>query len=94
MIQTTQLLRDGQITIPASMLSKLGIDNNTIMQLTVQGGILQLRPIKDTKTQGSLWLKDLYKRFASVRDEGQTMDEKEINETINRTIKAVRKAHA
>lgn len=90
-------LRSGQITIPAEFREKLGIDTDTILQMSLVQGELRIKPIQATKTvAGSAWLKELYEYFAPVREEAKKKgySEKEINGHIDQALKAVRKKHA
>lgn len=91
-------LRGGQITIPAEFREKLGIDTDTLLQISLMEGELRMKPVKivDVKNiKGSHWLKELYDYFAPVRQEiaegGYTG--KEVNDAIDVAVKAVRKKH-
>lgn len=97
MTKIVRPLRSGQITIPAEFREKLGINTNTILQVSLVQGELRIRPIQTVKTvAGSPWLKELYDYFAPVRQEAEEKGytEKEINRTIDAAVKAVRKKHA
>lgn len=88
-------LRSGQITIPIKFREKLGIDTDTILQMSLVEGELRIRPIQTVKTvRGSPWLKELYDYFAPARKEAAKYTEKEINADIDRAVREVRQKHA
>lgn len=94
MIQLVKPLRSGQITIPASLRRKLGFDNNTYLQIRIVEGELRIKPVKIAEKAGeSAWFKSLYDQFSEVRKEAQSSTEKEIDQTIDEAVKAVRKSH-
>jgi AbrB family looped-hinge helix DNA binding protein len=67
--RTVHVLRGGQITIPIEFRRELGIDDASLMQVTLtEHGELTLRPV-ETKRKGSEWFRDLYEAFAPVRQE-------------------------
>lgn len=89
-------LRSGQITIPADFRQKLGIDRNTLLQITLMRDSLTVKPIHSTKTvAGSPWLKELYEYFAPVRNEAKKKgySAKETNKVIDAAVKVVRSKH-
>ncbi len=97
MTQIIKTLRSGQITIPADFREKLGIDSDTLLQISLMQGELRIKPVRvSEKVQGSPWLKELYDYFAPVREEikKKGYSEKEINDTIDAAVKAVRAKHA
>jgi AbrB family looped-hinge helix DNA binding protein len=90
--RTVHVLRGGQITIPIEFRRELGIDDASLMQVTLtEGGELTLRPV-ETKPKGSEWFRDLYEAFAPVRqeaiDKGYT--DEEINDWIDEALREVR----
>lgn len=88
---TVQQLRDGRFTIPAEFLEQLGITENALLQLTLEGEELRVRPVRaDPDTAGSMWLGDLYDHFATVRKEGQHLNESEIDDLIDNAVRASR----
>src|SRR3712207_3180108 len=88
-------LRSGQITIPASFRERLGITGDSLLQISLVEGELRIKPMRATETAGgSPWLKELYERFAPVRQEAEGSSEEEINATIDIAVKAVRERHA
>lgn len=63
-------LRSGQITIPAEFRKRLGIQENTLLRLTLAGDEIHLKAVRAAETAaGSPWLRELYDRFAPVRRE-------------------------
>jgi AbrB family looped-hinge helix DNA binding protein len=85
-------LRGGQITIPAEFRERLGIDQDTLLQMTLDGGELRLRPVEVTrKASGSPWLKELYDLFEPIRREGGKFSSEEIDEAIDEAFAAVRR---
>ena len=52
MTKIVRPLRSGQITIPAEMRRRLGITEQTLMQLTLEGSELRIRPVKTVETAG------------------------------------------
>jgi len=88
-------LRGGQVTIPADFRRELGIDAETLLQVTLERGQLRITPVR-TSARGtrSAWLQELYEQFAPVRDEARTLSEAEVNDAIDAAVKAVRSKHA
>ncbi len=87
-------LRNGQITIPIAVRRELGIDEQTMLQLsvTVDREIL-IKPIKvEDRSKGSPWVRELYEYFAPVREEvaASGMTEQEINDLIDEALQDVR----
>ena len=88
-------LRHGQITIPAEFRKALGIEADSLLQLTLAEGELRIKPVQVTSTpQGSPWLKEAYEAFAEVRQHLDAYSEEEINAAIDEAVKAVRQSHA
>lgn len=92
-------LRGGQVTIPADYREKLGIDTDTLLQISLMQDELHIKPVKisdKTPVTGSPWLKELYDYFAPVRAEirRKGYSEQEINGVIDSAVKAVRAKHA
>ena len=88
-------LRSGQITIPVEFRKKLGIDEKSLLQLTLADGELRIRPVHVAESkESSDWLKQLYERFAPVRAEAENMSEEEIDMAIMQAVRAVREEHA
>lgn len=95
MAQIIKPLRSGQITIPASFRQRLGIDADSLLQITLENGELHIKPVRVNAHQGSPWLKDLYNYFAPVRQEAvkRGYSEKQINEWVDKAVTEVRKRH-
>ena len=96
MTKIVRPLRSGQITIPADFREKLGIDADTLLQISLMQGELRIKPVKvSQKLQGSPWLKELYDIFAPTREEikAKGLTEKEVNSAIDKAVKAVRQKH-
>lgn len=88
-------LRSGQITIPVDFREQLGIDTDTILQMSLVQGELRIKPIQTVKTvTGSAWLKELYDYFAPARKEAAKYTEEEINADIDRAVREVHQKHA
>lgn len=88
-------LRSGQITIPAEFRKQLGISEESILQVTLEGDELRIKPVPSRATAaGSPWLKELYDLFAPVREEGASYGEAEIDTAIDTAVAAVRKQRA
>ena len=84
--------KKGQITIPDEFRKELGIEENSLLRVSIQDGELRIRPMKLAEEQGSPWLRELYEHFAPVREEilrkGYT--EEEVNADIDAAIREVR----
>lgn len=88
-------LRGGQITIPAEFRRRLRITDDTLLQVTLEGHELRIKPLQvGDRASGSLWLKELYDLFAPVREEAKQYSEEEINDAIDEAIREVRAEHA
>ena len=86
-------LRDGKVAIPEGFRKELGIDDETMLRLTIVDGELRIAPVAvDDETKGSPWLRELYEYFAPVREEilRRGISEEEINADIDAAIAAVR----
>lgn len=97
MTKIVKSLRSGQLTIPADFREKLGIGEDTLLQISLMNGELRIKPVKFVEKKeavGSPWLKEAYDAFADVRKEMAKYSEEEINEAIDQAVKAVRKSHA
>ena len=95
MTKTIRFLRSGQITIPVDFREKLGIDSDTLLQISLMQGEIRLKPVRVSREvpQGSPWLKEAYDGFANVRKHMEKNTEQEINDAIDQAVKAVRKSH-
>lgn len=97
MTKIVKSLRSGQLTIPADFREKLGIGEDTLLQISLMNGELRVKPVQvsaKAQSKGSPWLKEAYDAFAGVRKEMAKYSEEEINEAIDQAVKAVRKSHA
>lgn len=95
MTRIVRQLRSGQITIPAEFRKRLGIEENSLLQLTLAKDELRIRPVSiKADMEGSSWLHHLYERFAPVREEAEKFSEEEVDTAIDRAVTAVRKKHA
>ena len=93
--RTVRQLRSGQITIPAEFRKRLGIEEESLLQMTLAEGELRIRPVEVTrKAAGSPWLKELYEQFAPAREEAAKYGEEEVNADIDQAIAEVRQSHA
>jgi len=93
MIKLVRPLRSGQITIPVEFRRELGIIDKSLLRLFIQEGEIHLKPVTVQESQkGSAWLRELYERFASVREEAQEYTDEQIDTAITKAVKAVRKA--
>jgi bifunctional DNA-binding transcriptional regulator/antitoxin component of YhaV-PrlF toxin-antitoxin module len=99
MTRIVRPLRGGQITIPVAFRRVLGIDEDTMLRLTLKDGELRLKPIRveddddaDDVNEGSPWLRELYEYFAPVREEilARGISEEEVNADIDAAIEEVR----
>ncbi|HEX5415277.1 MAG TPA: AbrB/MazE/SpoVT family DNA-binding domain-containing protein [Chloroflexota bacterium] len=88
-------LRSGQITIPADFRKELGIDEDSLLQMTLCQGELHIKPVRVAERgEGSLWLKELYDRFAPAREAAEQYTEDEINADIDQALADVRRKDA
>src|SRR5215216_3158783 len=86
-------LRGGQVTIPAAFRKELGIDEETMLRMTLVDGELRIKPVQVTEApNGSAWLRELYEYFAPVREEilRRGISEEEVNADIDAAIAEVR----
>ena len=87
-------LRNGQITIPIAMRRELGIDEQTMFQVSVtEDREIRLKPVSvEERPKGSPWLKELYEYFAPVREEvaASGMTEEEVNDLIEAALQDYR----
>ena len=95
MTRIVRPLRSGQITIPAEFRKRLGITEDSVLQMILEEGQLRIVPVRVTEdAAGSPWLKELYDVFTSVRAEAASMSEEEIDEAIREAVAASRKKDA
>ena len=82
-------LRRGQITIPAEFRRSLHIDEDSLLEITLLDGKIEITPVVTTSADQS-WLRELHTMFLSVREQALGLDEAEIDATIDETISEVR----
>ena len=93
MTRIVRQLRGGQVTIPADYRRRLGITDDSLLQMSAEAGELRIKPVRVTDQAGSDWVKELYDLFAPVREQASKRSEQEVNDTIDEAVQAVRKAH-
>ena len=86
-------LRRGQLTIPAEFRRRLGIGDDTLLQLTLHEDKIEVVPVVATPAVGKAWARELYAMFAPIREEAWTMNEAEIDALISEAIDEVRSQH-
>lgn len=80
----------GQLTIPAEFRRRLGIADDTLLQLTLQEGKIEITPVVATPAAEMAWARELYAMFAPVRQEAQELEEAEIDTLIDEAVDEVR----
>jgi AbrB family looped-hinge helix DNA binding protein len=83
-------LRRGQLTIPAEFRRRLGISDDTLLQLTLYEDKIEIVPVVTKPVAGMAWARELYEMFAPIRQEARTMDEAEIDTLIDEAVDEVR----
>ena len=83
-------LRRGQLTIPAEFRRRLGIGNDTLLELTLQEDKIEITPVVTKPAAQTAWVQDLYAMFDPVRQEAQDMEEADIDAVIDEAIDEVR----
>ena len=85
-------LRNGQVTIPAEFRRRLGIEDDSLLQVTLDKDELRIKPVQiRERAAGSPWLMELYEQFAPSRAEAARYSEAEINADIDQAIAQVRR---
>ena len=89
-------LRSGQITIPVEFRQALGIDQYILLQMTLDGDELRIRPVKVAGVEtGADWLYDLYLLFAPARQQAAAYTDEQVNADIDAVLADIReRAHA
>jgi AbrB family looped-hinge helix DNA binding protein len=87
-------LRRGQVTLPAEFRRRLGIGDDSLLQLTLREGRIEITPVVATPAAQSAWARELYTMFAPLRQEAQAMDEAEIDALIDAAVDEVRSSPA
>jgi bifunctional DNA-binding transcriptional regulator/antitoxin component of YhaV-PrlF toxin-antitoxin module len=84
--------RSGRLTIPAEFRRRLGIGQETVLQLTLDTGELRVRPVRANEA-GSPWFARLYELLGPVRHEAieRGYSEEEVNAWIDEAVRAVRR---
>ena len=83
------------MTIPTEFRKALRIEPDGFLQVTLEDGELRVRPLRVAEpAAGSPWLKELYELVSPVRAEAAQESEEEINQAIDRAVKAVRRRRA
>lgn len=82
--------RGGRITIPIQLREQLGIDEETVLELSVHGDELRVRPVREPGR--SNWLKELYDELAPIRDGMRDLTEDEVNALIDEAVAEVRRS--
>lgn len=90
-----RLLRSDEIAIPQEFREELGIDDATLLFMTVSDGELRIRPFhfnKNPSEKGSPGLRALYEYFAPVREEilASGITQEELFADIDAAVAAVR----
>lgn len=94
MTRIVRPLRGGQITIPAEFRGRLGISEESLLQLTLEDGALRLTPVRTSERgPGSPWLKEVHALFALARQQTSQASEAEVNDAIDAAVKAVRTSY-
>lgn len=93
--KVVRILRGGQITIPAEIRKQLGIDDETLLRMTVADGELRVVPVRVVEKEESDWLRALYDAYAPVRADilARGISEEEVNVDIDAAIAEVRAEH-
>jgi AbrB family looped-hinge helix DNA binding protein len=85
-------LRNGQITIPAEFRARLEITEQSLLEITLVGDELHLKPVQVSRAaKNSEWARELYQLFAPVRAETAKRNEKQVNADIDKAVAAVRR---
>lgn len=94
MATLVKTLRNGQITIPIAMRRELGINEQTMLQVSVtEDREIRIKPVSvDDRPKGSPWARELYEYFAPVREEvaASGMTEQEIDDLLDEALRDVR----
>lgn len=91
LVKVVRPLRNGQITIPAEFRNRLEINEQSLLELSLVGDELRLKPIHIARTKNAEWARELYEMFAPVRAETRKQSEKQVNADIEKAVAAVRR---
>jgi AbrB family looped-hinge helix DNA binding protein len=84
-------LRKGQVNIPAEFREKLGIEENSLLRLTLTGDKIEITPMATvSKSEQRTWVQELYAMFAPVREDARELTETEVDALIDEAIAEVR----
>jgi bifunctional DNA-binding transcriptional regulator/antitoxin component of YhaV-PrlF toxin-antitoxin module len=90
-----RLQRDGRITLPAEFLKQLGITDDGLLEVVLDGNALHLSvPGTQQTAAGTPWFKELYELFAPQRVEAAKYPEEEIDAAIDEAVRESRAARA
>ncbi|MGH2558341.1 MAG: AbrB/MazE/SpoVT family DNA-binding domain-containing protein [Thermomicrobiales bacterium] len=85
--------RSGQITIPIEFRRELGLEEDSVLQFTLDGNRMYIDPLLSAnRGDNREWLRELYEYFAPARAEAieKGYTEEEINEWIDEAVREVR----
>jgi AbrB family looped-hinge helix DNA binding protein len=85
-------LRRGQITLPQEFRRRLGIGDDTLLEIRLAGDHVEIRPVVARPAAGSEWARELYELFAPVRQQAEGLTEEEIDRDIEEAISETRAA--
>jgi hypothetical protein len=77
-------------TIPADFRRRLGITDDSLLQVSEQKGEIRIRPVRVTSSD---WLRQVYDLLEPVRKEASHHSEAEVNAAIDAAVSAVRRNH-
>jgi bifunctional DNA-binding transcriptional regulator/antitoxin component of YhaV-PrlF toxin-antitoxin module len=91
--RVVQVLRGGRIVIPAEFRRLIGIEDDSLLRITVEDGDLRVSPV-NSEMQGKErdWLDALYDAYAPTRADilARGISEEEVNTDIDAAIAEVR----
>jgi bifunctional DNA-binding transcriptional regulator/antitoxin component of YhaV-PrlF toxin-antitoxin module len=79
-------LRRGRFTIPVEFRRRLGIRDDTLLQLTLHEDRIEVQPVVATPVARMAWVQELYAMFAPIRREARAMSEAEIDAAIDEAV--------
>jgi bifunctional DNA-binding transcriptional regulator/antitoxin component of YhaV-PrlF toxin-antitoxin module len=90
LVKVVRPVRRGQVTLPAEFRRRLGIDDDTLLQMTLQEGKIEIVPMVVTPVTDQIWAQAADARLAPAREVGQALDEAEIDALIDQAVDEVR----
>jgi bifunctional DNA-binding transcriptional regulator/antitoxin component of YhaV-PrlF toxin-antitoxin module len=90
LVKVVRPVRRGQVTLPAEFRRRLGIDDDTLLQMTLQEGKIEIVPMVATPVTDQIWAQAADTRLAPAREVGQALDEAEIDALIDQAVDEVR----